>query len=182
MKKLKIKSKKKIILLIVILLFVALIVILVKSGVFIDKKKLSNYGIDGISFKAPSYWENNNDGKNINLYPYKGNSAVLNIMSQNDLNFSEDKITGYYSIITEMSESAEYFKLKEFEEKSYGNFNGTYSIYNITLDNEYYECYLNMFLEDSTNTLYSFNYCEEEKINNDTKKQIDELLSTIKER
>lgn len=179
----KISRKKIILLTIVILLFIiALIFVLIKAGVFIDENKLSNYGIDGISFKVPKNWDINKDGKNINFYPYKGNSAVLNVMSQNDLNFSEDKITGYYSIIMEMSESAEYFKLKVFEEKIYGNFNGTYSIYNITLDNKYYECYLNMFLEDSTNTLYSFNYCEQEKINAKIKKQIDQILSTVKER
>lgn len=179
------KSKKKIILLIIaiLLLFViALVVILVKNDVFIDKNKLSNYGIDGISFKVPKNWDINKEGKNINFYPYKDNSAVLNVMSQNDIDFSEDKITSYYSIIKEMSESAEYFKLKEFEEKTYENFKGTYSVYNITLDNKYYECYLNMFLENSTNTLYSFNYCEEEKINIETKKQIDKILSTVKER
>ena len=52
----------------------------------------------------------------------------------------------------------------------------------MTIDNNYYDCYLNMFNEDFTDTVYSFNYCEQNKINKETRKQIDDLLSTIKER
>ena len=87
-----------------------IIYILIKSGIFVNKKKLSDYGIDGITFKAPSYWEINKDGKNINLYPHKKKSSVLNIMTQKIEDFDSDTDANYYLIIASMADSAEYYK------------------------------------------------------------------------
>ena len=68
MKKVNLKiTKKKLVIFVIILICFLIIYILIKSGIFVNKKKLSDYGIDGITFKAPSYWEINKDGKNINL-------------------------------------------------------------------------------------------------------------------
>ena len=175
-------TKKKLVIFVIILICFLIIYILIKSGIFVNKKKLSDYGIDGITFKAPSYWEINKDGKNINLYPHKKKSSVLNIMTQKIEDFDSDTDANYYLIIASMADSAEYYKLKNLQSKNFNDFKGVYAEYNMTIDNNYYDCYLNMFNEDFTDTVYSFNYCEQNKINKETRKQIDDLLSTIKER
>lgn len=166
------KQKKTLLVILSTIIFIAftfIIIILIRNA---NDDEMIKQKIDGISFEIPKNWEVSKTGKNINIYPYNDSSAVLNIMTQKNYDLVGNELTDYYMIVTEMGKTSEYFKIKEFKEKSFNKFkfSGAYSVYNIILDNQYYECYLNMFFEKPTNTLYSFNYCEKENINKKQKK------------